>query len=208
MRILAALLCAGLATGPALASSTTIIDFTIEIVDIYDLGFTVTTSADPLLSGRFVGDTFSGILELRNPLVDDDDRLNVGLFDVEALAIDSFDAMFFAMAELAFTPDFVDLTSFNEGDELSTFFAIESGPLDIDVNNPSVEDILDFLTGENTGALVVRRGDTDSGPDSGILFDVISASVRPHTTPIPLPAAGWLMLAGLGGLAALRRCPA
>jgi len=31
---LAALLCAGLATGPALASSTTIIDFTIEVTEI------------------------------------------------------------------------------------------------------------------------------------------------------------------------------
>ncbi|MGI3213289.1 VPLPA-CTERM sorting domain-containing protein [Roseovarius tibetensis] len=30
-------------------------------------------------------------------------------------------------------------------------------------------------------------------------------SVEGDTTVVPLPAAGWLMLAGLGGLAALRR---
>lgn len=32
-----------------------------------------------------------------------------------------------------------------------------------------------------------------------------SESVTTNPTPVPLPAAGWLLLAGLGGLAALRR---
>jgi len=31
------------------------------------------------------------------------------------------------------------------------------------------------------------------------------AGTVPETTPIPLPAAGWLLLAGIGGLAAFRR---
>lgn len=42
------------------------------------------------------------------------------------------------------------------------------------------------------------------GPDS---FTLSSAKLEIYGTvaPIPLPAAGWLMLAGIGGLAALRR---
>jgi len=42
---------------------------------------------------------------------------------------------------------------------------------------------------------------TDADPSEGATYDIEIAAVA----PIPLPAAGWMLLAGLGGLVALRR---
>lgn len=44
-------------------------------------------------------------------------------------------------------------------------------------------------------------GDSGAGVDG----DLDDLGIRIDVAPIPLPAAGWLMIAGLGGLAALRR---
>ena len=49
----------------------------------------------------------------------------------------------------------------------------------------------------STMFLVGARGDHDSWKFKGASFD--------HVTPVPLPAAGFLLLGGLGGLAALKR---
>jgi hypothetical protein len=50
----------------------------------------------------------------------------------------------------------------------------------------------------------ILKGNGDSGPGLSNVC-VWGRGSAPPPTVIPLPAAGWLMLAGLGGLAALRR---
>ncbi|MBY4892410.1 VPLPA-CTERM sorting domain-containing protein [Rhodobacteraceae bacterium N5(2021)] len=46
---------------------------------------------------------------------------------------------------------------------------------------------------------------TSTLPGNGIGVDYSSLSADPATAPIPLPAGGWLLLAGLGVMAARRR---
>ena len=41
---------------------------------------------------------------------------------------------------------------------------------------------------------------------TGLIHSYVTDEVRnAYLAPVPLPAAGWMLLAGLGGLAALRR---
>jgi hypothetical protein len=43
------------------------------------------------------------------------------------------------------------------------------------------------------------------GQCNGGVVDLTATYTSASVTPVPLPAAGWLLLAGFGGLAALRR---
>lgn len=91
------------------------------------------------------------------------------------------------------------------GGELSTkFFQIEDAlETLVDPSTLTAEDIVSFLIRPEIDRPRFLVG---SGPGTEVLeFDVVAASIRPDATVIPLPAAGWLMIAGLGGLAALRR---
>lgn len=54
------------------------------------------------------------------------------------------------------------------------------------------------LMGENTSAVRFQQVNAGAGSDKLINPDVVSSVV-------PLPAAGWMLLAGVGGLAAMRR---
>lgn len=44
--------------------------------------------------------------------------------------------------------------------------------------------------------------------NTGIEFKIDGSVVTGVAAPVPLPAAGWMLIAGVGGLAALRRCAA
>lgn len=48
------------------------------------------------------------------------------------------------------------------------------------------------------------RGDDDSVKLQAVSFSIVPPP-PPPPAPIPLPAAGWMLLAGMGGLAAIRR---
>lgn len=67
----------------------------------------------------------------------------------------------------------------------------------------------DTLTGVRTVAGYTDGGDASwnfgqtTGTRAGRAFDLFSYSVTPSV--VPLPAAGFMLLAGLGGIAALRR---
>lgn len=60
-----------------------------------------------------------------------------------------------------------------------------------------------FLMNLNStaGFRITFLGDFFNGGVDNVVYD----ATRPVTPPVPLPAAGWLMLAGLGALAAARR---
>ena len=86
----------------------------------------------------------------------------------------------------------------------STLFSQNFTPL-------STEFVTSFALGgaTSTGGFRIELGPDawDVGIDN-IIFSVSSIPVNPpppNPAPIPLPAAGWMLLAGLGGLAAMRR---
>jgi hypothetical protein len=56
-----------------------------------------------------------------------------------------------------------------------------------------------FLFGENAGNIVFRGSSTYNGGQSRGDFDLVVPSA------VPLPAAAWMLIAGLGGLAAFAR---
>lgn len=58
--------------------------------------------------------------------------------------------------------------------------------------------ILGFIQGLNTVTQFIS-------PENGSNDAIVRAEFTSEIAPIPLPAAGWLMVAGLGGLAAMRR---
>ena len=72
----------------------------------------------------------------------------------------------------------------------------------------------DIKTGGGSGGYSVRTVSI-SGLDTGSVFGIgayhhgsefkIKAIHFEEVNPIPLPAAGWMLLAGLGGLAAMKR---
>lgn len=69
----------------------------------------------------------------------------------------------------------------------------------------------DTLTGVRTVAGYTDAGDASwnfaqtTSPRVGIAFDLFSYSLSAVPTVVPLPAAGFMLLAGLGGISALRR---
>ena len=216
----AALLCAGLATGPALASSTAIIDFTIEIR--YDENDSEVRH--PLFADKFPGDQFDGFLVVSDPPVNVQVE-TAPLFPLETLNVDGFDPVFFTdpivelvSIESGSEGDFsvgervggVIFSEGKSGDLFLDLFALSEFVLLNDVRDFGAADLLLILTSPGVKSFGVsnRREDADDAVSDSLRFDIISASIRPDTTPIPLPAAGWLLLAGLGGLTALRRSPA
>lgn len=79
-------------------------------------------------------------------------------------------------------------------DQTGNFRAIESAT----VNTPS-----SFVQGQNTLTFYLRdRFFDDPQQDGGPA--AFTAAVSVTATPIPLPAAGWLLIGGLGALGALR----
>lgn len=72
--------------------------------------------------------------------------------------------------------------------------------MDDDDDDLSADDLLALLRGTNGGSFITLEG-------GSLRFKVTEASIRPDHDPaaIPLPAAGWMLIAGLGGLVALRR---
>lgn len=70
-------------------------------------------------------------------------------------------------------------------------FSIDNGVFQVTVNNLITVDS-DFVFAEGPF-------DLDNGPFSNVTFGVFTAS------EVPLPAAAWMFLAGLGGLSAARR---
>jgi hypothetical protein len=195
-RRLAATLCAALAAGPALASSTTIIDFEVLITenDVDSVIF------DSLLPGT----TVAGVLEF-DPATPDliVPELFEGEFALDSLMIGDVDA--------ALTPNPVarlgganSISSFfSDGTTTVSLFIEEGSPADGDLDSLSVDDVLSLI---NTGEFNLFG--SIAGESFFIGGEPGNATARPHVPDsqvIPLPAAGWLMLAGLGGLAALRR---
>lgn len=209
---LAALLCAGLATGPALASSTTIIDFTIEIRN----DETVPEDRHTLFTGKSPGERFDGFLVVAEPPANVQDETSP-LFLLESLTVEGFDPVFFTnpVARLASDGDisigehvFGEISSEDMADDLFVDMIIQSEFVLLnDLSDFGASELLLILTspGSKTFGVSNRSSDPDTDISDFIRFDVVSASIRLDTTPIPLPAAGWLMVAGLGGLAALRR---
>ena len=142
------------------------------------------------------------------------------------------DILLFEVPDIGFTPlaqDFgvIDPAAASQAsDDLNTiFFDVVAASLSDDVNVTVIE------TFELTETLYTDPeffGATDSGPcilpevgqvadcatttfwdsfhPTGLVHSFVADEVRDaYASPIPLPAAGWMLLAGLGGLAALRR---
>jgi len=128
------------------------------------------------------------------------------------------------------TVQFIDNSLTTSGDDAPDLFVYEDGPaievydVEISTNNidwifvrrvsgqPSAIDI-DAVAGVSAGDLFsyVRVTDAPGGPASSAPFagpdiDAIGAiSSAPPIPPVPLPAAGWAMLMGLGALMGMRR---
>lgn len=86
----------------------------------------------------------------------------------------------------------------DDGDPLITAFAAKGGPsfnLYERHDGEAIMDSVTFLTPLNPGG-------NRAGLSNVTFFDT---ELTPTPSPIPLPAAGWMLLAGIGGLAAMRR---
>lgn len=108
-------------------------------------------------------------------------------------------------SDLTFTWSFTaeDVTGIDSDDVLfPKFVAVKSGsPNDPNSNNGYY---LFDVTGHLSGSISVASTDsTDSFFNS--ISHVSFYDTGDDTPPIPLPAAGWMLLAGVGGLAAMRR---
>lgn len=142
----------------------------------------------------------------------------VGLFSITwknaaSLSIttdDLFDA--FATFDIAYTQPGVangseevrfsiENTNNPAGDNITP--SLTSGPLDFDLDVPLYLSSEVSITGyhlKEVGAGMFTQG-IWSNPEGGVSTLVVSAKVD----VVPLPAAGWLLLAGVGGLAAMKR---
>lgn len=69
----------------------------------------------------------------------------------------------------------------------------------------SVTADLSSLVGRNL-ELTFEVRDFFDGRQSSYGVDNITLSADPSLTPVPLPATGWLLIAGFGALGAMRRC--
>ena len=101
-------------------------------------------------------------------------------------------------------PEFATVKVGNKGDADEDFVAIDNNP----ISNENVTNIFTFAGGpfdtvrlsSADGTTVRQCGPSDARYDCGG-FDVDAITVN----AVPLPAAGWMLIAGLGGLGAMRR---
>jgi hypothetical protein len=122
--------------------------------------------------------------------------LNISAYDVDYLSgeldtIEAYDAATSSWLLLGSLTGINDAFSFTEFD----IFGFGGGSL--------IDDIVAGLQ-VRMNIDLNREGWLVSLAKSVITTDGAGAG-NPNPSPVPLPAAGWLMIAGLGGLAALRR---
>ncbi len=103
---------------------------------------------------------------------------------------------------------------FSLGNQIDTIdFAGGSGQVDMEIK--IAESVFNGVAADSFFMLnvVIGRNCTGNGPsqvcvgnyETGGGFEEFATEVKTPSAPVPLPAAGWLLIAGLGGLAAMRR---
>jgi hypothetical protein len=200
---LAAALAAGLAAAPAHASSfTALFDFTIA--DVFGDGvvppeseFDVPPAVGQVRAGSFT-------VDLSAPL-DGDGFFQTGTFTFDGVparygvdgSIDAFGDRIFAGSGYTAA----------DGREFGTSFLVESWTyVDPDRFTLTEDDIIGFLSTVPSSFEARFFSTTADEPFASLFVEGTFSNVRAAPPEvIPLPAAGWLMIAGLGGLMALRR---
>ena len=125
-------------------------------------------------------------------------------------------AMFEELIYPATTQFATDLTTFNQVDSAGIDAAI-GAPNFLPTRQPGTLEEVNGITRTSNGALVwspylsdvFAAGSNDNAvlnATRGVSIpSAISGAWLYRTTPVPLPAAAWLLLSGLGGIAALAR---
>jgi hypothetical protein len=128
----------------------------------------------------------------------DDGQWSLNAADTEGVAWEAFlpggrefTSLFFAIRDA--TDQGAELTVETAGEEVKFTDLLNNGNRLDDDNQQLV--FVDFGGAVDSALITMESSSTDDS------FSIDGASI----TPVPLPAAGWLMIAGLGGLAALRR---
>ena len=112
------------------------------------------------------------------------------------------------MAGASYTLSF-DFAGRNQGGEETLSFGVIGVVSETLTFLPQdITDVTETLTfgvaADTVGSLFI---DHEGGDNFGILLDRVTLTETTTTTPavVPLPAAGWLLLAGLGGMGVARK---